>query len=100
MSAHRKTNTSYARAKDDREKRADGYREPRKRRENNQNTKKDECAGAGHISSISGCHDDDKFATNSVRMVDKMNAQFSWRTGDDFFVDLGELAGDDDSRYF
>ncbi len=44
----------------------------------------------------SGSHDDHKFPSNSIGVLNKMGEKIAGRTRDNFFVDLGEFAGDSD----
>lgn len=47
--------------------------------------------------SISGHHDDDKFAADAIGMSEKMRLHIRDAPRDHFFMNFGEFAGDDDA---
>jgi len=73
MRTERKTDTRHARAKKNRKERANRYWESRKWRKDNQDAKKDECAGAGHRKSISGLYNDNKLASDRFCVHSEMS---------------------------
>lgn len=97
--AERETDTRYSDAKNDHEERTDRHWKARKRRKDNEDTEKDEGAGAGHENSISGCHNDNKFAANGVGVGGEMSEEFARRPRYDFLMYLREFARDSDARY-
>ncbi len=88
----RKTDDEYTYATDDREQRADCYREPREGREYDDDAKGDESTGAGHKESISRLDDDDKLPSHRVGVLGKVCLSFGDGASDELFVNLGELA--------
>ena len=93
------TDTEYTRTEDNRKQCTKCYRQSGKRHEHDENAEKNEETGAGHTTSISGHYNHDKFAADSVQVCGEMRLHFGDRTRDDFFVHLGELTSNYDTRH-
>lgn len=96
----RETDDENTGTKENREERAKSDRKSGKRHQNYEDTEKDEGAGARHRRSISGLHNDDKLPSHRIRMCDEMRLHLCDASRNDFLMDLGKFASDDDSRNF